>query len=253
MKYLIANWKMNLGIRESIALSRAAMLSIQGSEVAPQIILCPAMTALHEVHKTIARSRVALGAQNAGPGRFGAYTGEVGLSQLEDVGCAYALLGHSERRAMGETDESIALRLKALYEQSNLTPIVCVGEKEKGSGGADAVASLMRILRDIDVPRNRRLIVAYEPVWAIGSGTPAVPAEVVAIVERLRDAALDRGAREEALHVLYGGSVNAGNAYMYLREPSIDGLLIGGASLKAAEFREIVDSARDVMLSQTEV
>lgn len=246
MKYVIANWKMNLGIRESVALARAAMATLQGKEVAPQVVICPSATALHEVRKTIVRSRVALGAQNAGPARYGAFTGEVGLSQLEDVGVTYVILGHSERRALGEGVEVIHERLKAVYEHSSITPILCLNE--------DGLGELPAIFKDLRIPLHRRLLVAFEPQAAIGSGQPMSPLEAAGVLTDLRSRLQAITLiPETALGLLYGGSVNGANAYQYLREPGIDGVLVGAAALKVQDFRGIVDAATDVLTAQTPV
>jgi triosephosphate isomerase len=237
---------MNLGIRESVAMARAAMATLQGKETAPQIVVCPSATALHEVRKTVIRSRVALGGQNVGPARYGAFTGEIGLSQLEDVGASYVLLGHSERRAAGETVENIRMRLQVVYEHSALTPILCVGRAW--------ASDFSVLLANITVPLHRRLIIAFEPEEAIGSGQPLSPVEAAAELAAIKLRAREITRMSEAsLAVLYGGSVHGGNAYQYLREPAIDGVLVGGASLKVQEFRGIVDSATDVLTAQSSV
>jgi triosephosphate isomerase len=237
---------MNLGIRESVAMARAAMATLQGKETAPQVVICPAATALHEVRKTIIRSRVALGAQNAGPARYGAFTGEVGLSQLEDVGASYVILGHSERRALGEDLTIIRARLEAVYEHSNLTPVVCLGRAWS--------TDLPVLFKDLVIPLHRRLLVAFEPADAIGSGQALAPLEVADTLAALR---LQLRALtlipETALHLLYGGSVTGSNAYQYLREPQIEGVLVGSASLKVQDFRGIVDAATDVLTAQSPV
>lgn len=246
MKCVIANWKMNLGIRESVALARAAMATLQGKELAPQVVICPSATALHEVRKTVVRSRVALGAQNAGPARYGAYTGDIGLSQLEDVGASYVLLGHSERRAAGETAEHVRERLQAVYEHSSLTPVICAGNAWE--------ADLRTILAGLTVPLHRRLLIAFEPEDAIGSGQHLSPVEAAETLAAIKLRARELTHMSEAsLAVLYGGSVNSSNAYQYLRELAVDGVLVGSASLRVQEFRGIVDAATDVLAAQTNV
>lgn len=256
-KMIIANWKMNLGIRESLALAKTVLLGLQGKEVAPRVVLCPSFLALADVHKVIARSRVALGAQDVGPDRFGAYTGAVGVGHLEDVGCSYVLLGHSERRVVfGETDELIRRKITAVAHGKGVQAIVCVGESADDHTSGDAVQAVVRMLRRslaaAELPKGSPLpIIAYEPVWAIGSGVqPTVP-EVLAIVRALRETMEELFPKRASYPVLYGGSVNAENAYVFLREPEIDGVLVGGASLKVQEFQGILSAACEVMNYQS--
>lgn len=241
MKTIVANWKMNLGVRESVAQARGVLRLIQGKETLPAIVLCPSFTALSDVRKVTVRSRVELGAQNVGPLRDGAFTGEVSAAQLEDVGCRYVIVGHSERRgAFHEDDDMIADRLKAAFA-SGLTPILCVGD--------DTATELMRAFRGVDVPRRAAFFVAYEPASAIGTGNAKQPSDVLA-KHRVIRAALTELKLADRAQILYGGSVDAGNAYSFLREPEIDGVLVGGASLKIHEFEGIVKAACDVIAAQ---
>lgn len=242
MKYIVANWKMNLGIRESVALARGTLLALQGKEVVPEVILCPSFSALAEVRKTLARTRMHLGAQDVGPGRSGAFTGEVGVAQLEDAGCSYVIVGHSEQRALGEDEETVAKKLAAVWESQGLTPILCV------SSAAELKPSLARIK-----PSRKKLFVAYEPTWAIGTGNPASPADAVRELTTLKADLESLGFAAENLVMLYGGSTNAENAYSYLREPVIDGLLVGGASLKVQEIHGIISAAHEVITAKPEV
>ncbi|MFA5946585.1 MAG: triose-phosphate isomerase [Patescibacteria group bacterium] len=243
MKYIVANWKMNLGIRESVALARGTLLALQGKEIVPEVILCPSATALAEVHKTLARTRMHLGAQNVGPGRSGAFTGEEGVAQLEDVGCKYVILGHSESRALGEGPETIAKKMAAVWESASLTPILCVSE----------MGELKSSLSLVKPSRSKKLFLAYEPTWAIGTGNPATPADAVRELTALKTELTAIGFSADALVMLYGGSTNAENAYSYLREPVIDGLLVGGASLKVQEITGIINAAHEVITASPEI
>lgn len=256
-KIVLANWKMNLGIRESLALAKTTLLALQGKEVTPRVVLFPSFVALADVHKVLARSRVVLGAQDVGPDRFGAYTGAVGVGQLEDVGCQYVLVGHSERRhVFGETDELLRKKISAVLAGKHVQPVVCVGESREEHAAGEAVQAAVRMLRRtlaaVEVPKSAPVpLVAYEPVWAIGTGVqPTVP-EVLAIVRALRETMEELFPQRAAYPVLYGGSVTAENAYSFLREPEIDGVLVGGASLKVQEFQGILSAACDVMTYQS--
>ncbi len=234
---------MNLGIRESVALARGTLLALQGKEKVPEVILCPSFTALAEVHKTLARTRMHLGAQSDGPARSGAFTGEVGVAQLEDAGCSYVIIGHSERRALGETPEIVAKKLAAVSESATLTPILCVSE----------AAELKPSLALVKPTRAKKLFVAYEPLSAIGTGNPATPADAVRELTALKAELVALGFASENLVMLYGGSTNAENAYSYLREPIIDGLLVGGASLKVQEITGIISAAYEVITAKPDV
>ncbi len=254
MKYIVANWKMNLGIRESVALARGTLLALQGKDVVPEVVLCPSATALAEVHKTLARTRMHLGAQNVGPARAGAFTGEVGVAQLEDLGCTYAIIGHSERRMqLGEPDAAVALKLAAVWESSTIIPILCVGEsketREQGQADAFVKGELLSALQALK-PKRKKLLIAYEPVWAIGTGTPATVADALSMGAMIRSTVVSLGFKEEDVAVLYGGSTTAENAYSFLREPEIDGLLVGGASLKMQDMHGILNAACDVISAQ---
>ncbi len=255
MKTIVANWKMNLGIRESVAQARGVLRAIQGRETLPTIVLCPSFTALAEVRKVTVRSHVSLGAQNVGPERDGAFTGEVSGQQLDDIGCTHIIVGHSERRAtFGENDDLVADRVKAAFT-AGLTPIVCVGEsrEERDAGDADRVvaAQVMRAVRGVAVPKRASVLFAYEPVWAVGTGTSAEPADAIVMHRVITAAAVESGLDLERVSVLYGGSVDGKNAYSFLREPEVGGVLVGAASLKMHEFESVIAAACDVIDAQS--
>lgn len=256
MKYVIGNWKMNLGIRESVALARGVVRVLRGREVAPEVVLCPSFTALSEVHKVLAKSRIHLGAQNVAPAESGAWTGEVSVAMLEDVGCQYVIIGHSERRALlAESDGLVKQKLSTVLT-SRLSPVLCVGESlsEHQSGSArEAVAAQLRgAFADCELGPRRRLIIAYEPVWAIGTGVPATVAEVIEMHSFIRETAKKiLLAQDDQLVVLYGGSVDGQNIYQFLREAEVDGVLVGSASLKPAQLEEIITSAAEILEAQS--
>lgn len=255
MKYVVGNYKMYLGVRESVALARGVLRGIRGSEVMPEIVLCPSFPALTEVRKIIARSHVTLGAQNVAAVAPGAMTGEVAAAQLADNGCEYVIVGHSERRQwLNESDDLVREKLVQAFA-AGLTPILCVGEsaqaREDGTSEA-MVARQLAALRDVTLPRKRKLVIAYEPIWAIGKGTPATPADVIAMHRFIRSEArryID--VAEEDIVVLYGGSVDGSNAYEYLREREVNGVLLGGASVKLHECLAVIGAAQEVMEAQT--
>ncbi len=253
MKMIIGNWKMHLGIRESVAYARGVLHITVGHDVLPEVVICPSFTALSEVRKVLVRTRVALGAQTMGTERFGAYTGDVSVAQLDDAGCGFVLIGHSERRAMnGETDAVVNTKMK-LIAQTSLVPILCVGEpkaaRDAGNAEAYVIGQIHEALRGVTLSSSSRLIVAYEPLWAIGKGEAATVADVVAMHTAIRNA-LKTLYKTIALQVIYGGSVDGAHAYQLLREQSIDGVLVGGASLKIHEFEAIVNAGREVMTAQ---
>jgi len=250
MKIVIGNWKMHLSVRESVALARGSILFLRGKTTAPEIILCPTFTALSEVQKVLSRSRVKMGAQDLFWETAGAYTGEVSPRQIKDVGCSYVIIGHSERRhQMGETDEMVGKKVTAALA-AGITPIICVGEtkEEREEGNQEAVIKrqIKAALAGIKLSSKESIIFAYEPVWAIGTGNPAMPADAVAMHALIRASAVAAGIKTAQVKVLYGGSVDKKNAYSFLREPEVDGVLVGGASIKLAEFEGILKTALDV-------
>jgi triosephosphate isomerase len=253
MKYVFGNWKMNLKLRESVALARSTARLLRGQELIPEVAVFPPFTALSEVRKALVRSRVKFGAQNVGTERSGAFTGEVSPAMLEDVGCSYVLVGHSERRRLfGETDVLVNARLKAVAE-SRMTPILCVGESAEVRAQGNAIAyvknQLISALADVQI--NTTLFVAYEPVWAIGQGKAATVADVIEMHQAIREVLVYFGVPAAQVHVLYGGSVNAENAYTFLREQQVDGVLVGGASIKMRQLEGVIKAAMDVIIAQT--
>ncbi|MBM5789660.1 triose-phosphate isomerase [Candidatus Parcubacteria bacterium] len=253
MKTIIANWKMTVGSRESVALARGTLLLLRGRKVTPEVVICPSFTALSEVHKVVARSSVWLGAQDVCWEEQGAYTGEVSPRMLTELGVSHVLIGHSERRGrLGETDEMIHQKLVNALEHG-LTPILCIGEtqqeREAGIQQERVREQLVAAFSGVRLKSNARVFVAYEPVWAIGSGhTPEVP-EVVAMHTFIRTVLTEAllGSARTAVRVLYGGSVDGENAYRFLREDEVNGVLVGGASVKLNQLKEIMTSASEVL------
>jgi len=246
--FIAGNWKMNTTAESAEALAEALARSI-GSVGSVDLAVCPPFVYLAAVARALSGSRIALGAQDVFYEDNGAYTGEVSASMLTDVGCTLVIVGHSERRhVIGETDETVNRKLlKALA--GNLAPILCIGEllSERQAGETHDVAArqVKRGLEGVSAADLERVTLAYEPVWAIGTGVTATPEqaqEVHAMVRGLVGELYD-GAAAEALRIQYGGSVKPGNAADLLACPDIDGALVGGASLKAADFGAIVQAA----------
>jgi triosephosphate isomerase (TIM) len=243
--FIAANWKMNTSSASSAALA-GELVKLMGQTEKVDLAVCPPFVYLPGVAKALAGSRIALGGQNMFYDNDGAFTGEISTAMLKDVGCRYVILGHSERRhVIGESDELINRKvLKALAD--GLLPIFCVGEllEERKSGHTeDVVRRQVKLgLEGVGRGEMTKVTIAYEPVWAIGTGVTASPEqaqEVHAMIRGLLAATYDR-ATAEAIRIQYGGSVKASNAAELLRQPDIDGALVGGASLKAAEFGGIV-------------
>ncbi|MCA9247170.1 MAG: triose-phosphate isomerase [Planctomycetales bacterium] len=247
-RYLIAgNWKMNLNQSDSRAL--AAAIAAQAGDVEADLLVCPPHVYLNQVAAEIAGTPVALGAQNAYHEPSGAFTGETSVAMLADVGCQFAILGHSERRhVMGETDADVNKKLHAVLA-GGLTPIVCVGEllAERESGQTDAVIAKQfeGSLAGLTAEDATKIVLAYEPVWAIGTGKVATPDQAEQVHAGLRKLLSDRYNAEiaKSIRLLYGGSVKPDNAAELMSQPNVDGVLVGGASLKAADFLAIAAGA----------
>lgn len=240
---LVANWKMNKTCQEAEAFSREFLQEIAGLD-GVDLVICPPFTCILSMNRPLAGSRVSLGAQNMFWTDRGAYTGEIGPSMLIDVGCRYVILGHSERRQiLGETDVNINRKVKAALD-AELVPILCVGEtlQERDNQLALEVVKeqLTKDLKDISL-KGESIVLAYEPVWAIGTGVNASredAREMIAFIRSHLEKMYDRELAQK-VRILYGGSVNEGNIADFLDEDDIDGALVGGASLQAASFAKI--------------
>ena len=247
---IAGNWKMNCDRASAMALARdvvQAAASVANADVA----VCPPSVYLDAVSKIVAGSKVALGAQNVYHEPNGAFTGEISTAMLCDLGCQYVILGHSERRhILGETDAQINQKLHAVLA-AGLTPIVCVGEllaQREANRTMDVIRSQFDgSLAGLSASQVRGLVIAYEPVWAIGTGKVATPQQAEEVHCDLRKLIEARYNREvaEAVRIQYGGSVKPDNAAVLLAQPNIDGALVGGASLKAATFMGIVAGVGD--------
>lgn len=254
-KTIIAgNWKMYKTISEAIELANGIKrefykLSNQGIEV----VLCPPFTALSEVNEVLSDSEVQLGAQDCFWEEEGAFTGEVSCKFLKDAGCKFVIIGHSERRQFfGETNETVNKKVKAALK-AGLTPIMCVGEtlSERESSKTFKVLDdhVTGGLRDISEQEALKIVVAYEPVWAIGTGKTATPLQAQEAQKYIRDLLVKLYNKEVAaeIRIQYGGSVKPENTADLMKQPDVDGALVGGASLKLESFSEIVRKASEVL------
>jgi triosephosphate isomerase len=247
-KFIAGNWKMNKNVAEGLVLARELkekLAQVQNVDVA----VCPPFTTLAAVAREMAGSNIAVGAQNLHWEASGAFTGEVSAAMLKEIPVTLVLIGHSERRQyFGETDETVNKRLKAAL-QAGLLPIVCVGEtlaEREGNRMQEVVARQINgAFSGITKEQMTHTVIAYEPVWAIGTGRNATPEQAQEVHAFIRGLVANLFGSEiaGALRIQYGGSVKADNARQILQQPDVDGALVGGASLKAADFAAIVAGA----------
>jgi triosephosphate isomerase (TIM) len=248
-KYLVAgNWKMNGGTAANSELCELIAAGAPASRNV-ELLVCPPFPYLEATRRHLEGSSISLGAQNVSEYASGAYTGEVSAGMLRDVGCKFVIVGHSERRAMmHENSDIVAGKFKATLSEQ-LTPILCVGEtlEERASGRMEEVVGtqLRAVLDAAGIGAFGSAVIAYEPVWAIGTGQTASPEQAQEVHRYIRNilARVDVDIAD-AVQILYGGSVKGDNAAGLFSMPDIDGGLIGGASLKAAEFLAIAEAAR---------
>jgi len=246
--FIAGNWKMNLCRASAVALAEGiakAAETIEGIDLA----VCPPSCYLEAVGRAIAGSRVALGAQNMYHEPSGAFTGELSAAMLRDLGCTYVILGHSERRhILGETDEAVNKKVHAALA-AGLVPIVCLGELLSEREAGQTMTVIRRqfdgSLAGLSDRQMGGVVLAYEPVWAIGTGKVATPQQAEEVHAALRNLIQQRynGPTAGSIRIQYGGSVKPENAAELLGQPDIDGALVGGASLKADQFLGIVAGA----------
>lgn len=247
MRKLIAgNWKMNGSLAANEALVKAMLDGLGGQPPKADMALCAPAPYLAQLAGLLGGGPIAWGAQDVSSHEQGAYTGEVSVSMLKDFACRYVIVGHSERRQYhGETDVLVASKAQRALS-AGVTPIVCVGETlaEREAGHTELVVKrqLAAVIHTV-AHCTSEIVVAYEPVWAIGTGKTASPEQAQQVHAVLRAQLSAATAHPERVHILYGGSMNAANAASLLAQPDIDGGLIGGASLKAADFLQIVGAA----------
>ncbi|MBI3976286.1 MAG: triose-phosphate isomerase [Armatimonadetes bacterium] len=246
--FIAGNWKMHKTVREAVETATALKTVVAAVEIV-DIVLCPPFTALGDVGRAIAGSNLELGAQDMHWEPQGAYTGEISGPMLWELGCTYVILGHSERRHhFHETDDEVARKVQAAFAQE-LLPILCVGEtlEERDAGRTEDVIErqVRAAVAELDAVALPRLVVAYEPVWAIGTGRSATGGEanrVSALIRQWLGQAVGGPSADET-RVLYGGSVTPENIAEFIGQPEIDGALVGGASLNSEAFAAIVLAA----------
>ena len=243
--YIAANWKMNKTIAEASEFIDALLPRIAATQ--HDVVVCPPFTALQEVVERRRGTAVRVAAQNMHFDESGAFTGEISAPMLVELDVEAVVLGHSERRQFfGETDEALAKKVPAALA-AELEPILCVGESEEARDGGQTEEVLERQLQadlaDVSDEDIAKVVIAYEPIWAIGTGKVATAKQAQEACAFIRDVLRARGAAADDVRILYGGSVKPGNAAELLALPDVDGALVGGAALDAEDFAAIVEAA----------
>jgi triosephosphate isomerase len=234
---IAGNWKMHKNQAESLEYVQLFKPEIEDTNESTEIVLCSSFTSLSLLSKTLHGSQIGLGAQNIHWEDSGAYTGEIAGSMLTEIGVSYVIVGHSERRQFfGETDETVNLRLKAA-QRHRITPILCIGETkaQRDAGETEKVIFNQLKIDLVDVDQSK-LIIAYEPIWAIGTGETCEAKEANRVIGLIRDRLTNRN-----VPIQYGGSVKPDNIDEIMAQPEIDGALVGGASLEPKSFARIVN------------
>jgi triosephosphate isomerase len=243
--YIAANWKMNKTVAEAAEFIDALLPRIAATQ--NDVVVCPPFTALHEVVERRRGTAVRVAAQNMHEAEAGAFTGEISAPMLVELDVEAVVLGHSERRQFfGETDEALAKKVPAALA-ADLEPILCVGESDEAREGGQTEAVLERQLQadlaEVADAEVAKVVIAYEPIWAIGTGKVATAEQAQEACAFIRDVLRARGAAADDVRILYGGSVKPGNAAELLALPDVDGALVGGAALDAEDFAAIVEAA----------
>ncbi len=243
--FIAGNWKLNKTVSEALEFISSLKEACQDITEA-EIVAIPPFTALYSMSSLIQDSPIKLGAQNLFWEDNGAYTGEVSVSMLLDVGCSYGVIGHSERRQyFGENNKTVNKKIRAALSHG-LTPIFCMGEsleeREKGKTMEKVESQILEGLEDIGTEESRKIVFAYEPIWAIGTGLTATPDQAEDIHRFIRNILAEKYGNDvsSCAIILYGGSVKPDNTFSILSEKDINGALVGGASLKADSFAEII-------------
>jgi len=244
-KALIAgNWKMNLGIKESVSL--ISSLKGQVKDASCEVLVCPSFTCLKKVNSLIKGTNIELGAQNVCFEDKGAFTGEVSASMLKENGCKYVIIGHSERRHIFKEDDPMINKRVKNAIKNRLRPILCVGEtleeREANKTKEVIMSQVQKGLEGLTKDDMKHLVIAYEPVWAIGTGKNATPIQAQEVHVLIRDLVTEMFSSKISsdMRIIYGGSVKPDNIKDLMMQSDIDGALVGGASLKAEDFSKIV-------------
>ncbi len=244
-KLMVGNWKMNGSLEANAALIGALLQDTSAWHC--DVAVCAPAVYLAQLQTLLAGGRIALGAQDLSAHESGAYTGEVSASMLKDLGVRYCIVGHSERRQYHqESDATVALKAQRALA-AGITPIVCVGEtlaQREAGQTEDVVKRQLAAVLHTNGHCISEIVLAYEPVWAIGTGKTATPEEAQHVHQVLRAQLQAASQHADRVHILYGGSMNAGNAASLLAQPDIDGGLIGGAALQASAFLSMIAAAR---------
>ncbi|MEN8127152.1 MAG: triose-phosphate isomerase [Planctomycetota bacterium] len=243
--FIAGNWKMNMNSASAVSLAAGLAKELDGLDTV-DVAVCPPFVYLQSAASALSASNIALGSQNVYFEEKGAFTGEISCDMLKDVCCTYAIVGHSERRhVMGETDALINKKVSAAIN-SGLLPILCVGElleeREAGTTSEVVAAQIKNGLAGIDAERVQAVTVAYEPVWAIGTGLTATPEQAQEVHAMIRGLLAEMYGDDiaQTLRIQYGGSAKPGNTAELMAQPDVDGLLVGGASLKVEDFAAMV-------------
>jgi triosephosphate isomerase (TIM) len=243
--YIAANWKMHKTIAEAAEFVDALLPRIAATQ--HDVVICPSFLALSEVIERSRGSAVRVAAQNMHEEESGAFTGEVSAPMLVELDVDAVVLGHSERRQyFAETDEALARKVPAALA-AGLEPILCIGESEEARDAGQTKGVLERQLQadlaKVEPARLPEVVIAYEPIWAIGTGRTATPEQAQETIAFIRDMLRERGGAGDSVRILYGGSVKPSNAAELMAQPDIDGALVGGASLDPEDFAAIVEAA----------
>lgn len=240
------NWKMNKTLQEGIALAKELNETLANETLNCDVVICTPFIHLASVAQLVDSKKIGVGAENCADKVSGAYTGEVSASMVASTGAKYVILGHSERRAYyGETIEILEEKVK-LALANNLTPIFCIGEvleEREANKQNEVVAEQLKSVFSLSAEDFSKIVLAYEPVWAIGTGKTATPDQAQEIHAFIRSTIVEKYGKEvaENVSILYGGSCNPSNAKEIFSKPDVDGGLIGGASLKVADFKGVID------------
>ena len=248
---IIANWKMNLGVRRSVGMIK--QLNSKSKKLKSKnykLVICPSFVALEEINSLFKKTQIDIGAQDVFWESKGAYTGEVSAGMLKEVGCKYAIIGHSERRQfLAESDLMINKKMKLAFRE-NLVPILCVGESIReriyGSTKRVILEQLKKDLLKVHIKTSQKLVIAYEPVWAIGSGKAVTSKQAVEMYNYIREVLVRFFSEkfvQKNVQIIYGGSVNSKNVLNFVARDKFQGVLVGGASLDAGEMYNIIVKA----------